>query len=76
MSHEQLQDLFIKVNVVIRGVGHRQMAFDRRGLERLGSWDTVRTIQGQIVLINSNGNTLTQHKISQLSLMVMALLVE
>lgn len=46
MSSEELQLLFKKDHIVVKGVPHTNMKFDRRGLETLGSWEQPRTFQG------------------------------
>ncbi|KAK2459345.1 hypothetical protein APHAL10511_008638 [Amanita phalloides] len=44
-SDEEIQALLIDKNIVVKGVSYSNIAFDRRGLERLGSWDAPKTIQ-------------------------------
>lgn len=51
MSSEELQLLFRKEHIVVKGVAHTKMAFNRRGLETLGSWEQPRTFQGISFLI-------------------------
>ena len=46
MSAQELQLLFRHKHIVVRGVPHSRIAFDRKGLQTLGSWDQPRTFQG------------------------------
>jgi hypothetical protein len=51
MSNVELQAIFKKRHIVVRGVPYKKMTFDRRGLERLGSWDLPRCMQGGLLHI-------------------------
>lgn len=47
LSALELQKLFKKKHLVVKGMKTKKMQFDRRGLERLGSWEQRRHMQGK-----------------------------
>ncbi|KAK2462223.1 hypothetical protein APHAL10511_005758 [Amanita phalloides] len=57
-SPEEIQDILVDRSIVVKGMEHNGINFDRRGLERLGSLDAVRTIQGKMISINNDGHVL------------------
>ena len=46
MSASEIQHIFKRKHIIVNGMEHDNMMFDRRGLERVGNWDELRTLQG------------------------------
>ena len=45
LTTQQVQDMFRRKHIVVTNMAVEPMGFDRKGLEKLGSWEAPRTIQ-------------------------------
>ena len=49
MTPEHIQSVFRSKHIIVTGIEHdHRMKFDRRGFERVGNWDELRTLQGSL----------------------------